>query len=61
MSYKTHSTYRPPVADQMSSREFHQAVVALARLDCDRGQHRVTETDEATGDEVCRLCGTVVE
>ena len=61
MSYKTHSTYRGPVPDRMTSLEVQRAVVAQVRADCDRGQHRVTETDDVTGDEVCRLCGTVVE
>lgn len=33
---------------------------ALA-VDCADGRHRKTETNAATGDEVCRFCGTVVD
>lgn len=32
---------------------------AIARARCARGEHR-TETDEETGDEVCRWCESVV-
>lgn len=33
---------------------------SIAAVRCGRGEHR-TETDEVTGDEVCRYCKTVVE
>ena len=61
MSYKTHSTYRGPTPDETRSPAFRRAALALALADCDAGRHRSTETDANTGNEVCRLCGTVVE
>ena len=60
MSYKTHSTYRPPQPDAFGygwpSPTARRWIAAMAALACAEGRHR-TETDPETGDEVCRWCG----